>query len=81
MADWLIEQPHGGPKNRRSFTKTTHVIVAWEVDDNFDLSCNLKYMERFFFLHFGIPFVYLLKEIVLVRLSVYEQGFHDFYKW
>ena len=46
LVDRLMEQMHKGQKIGGVFTKTTYAIVAREIEENFELSCNSKHIKN-----------------------------------
>ena len=46
LVDQLMEQMHKGQKIGGVFTKTTYAIVAREIGENFELSCNSERIKN-----------------------------------
>ncbi|KAJ9678671.1 hypothetical protein PVL29_020759 [Vitis rotundifolia] len=46
LVDRLMEQMHKGQKIGGVFTKTAYVIVAREIGENFELSCNSEHIKN-----------------------------------
>ncbi|KAJ9682335.1 hypothetical protein PVL29_018287 [Vitis rotundifolia] len=46
LVDRLMEQMHKGQKIGGVFTKTTYAMVAREIGENFELSCNSEHIKN-----------------------------------